>query len=437
MQVRVLALALLVAAGIGIQGASGPHLRWQSRGQIEPFGSALDVAARGNVVVASGNVCTGPNLGQCNWYVRTIDASDGVTLWEERLNVGGFDRSQGVVIHGDRVFASGWFATPAQGFDFVVRAYELRSGAPLWEQRIHRGGFFEVAELLGAHANRVFAVGTVQGASGSADFAVVALDAATGAILWESLIDPSGLRFTDQAFSLSLHGSRLFSVGPIDSFTSLLVRAYDVRTGQVLWEDAIPNGSQFVRGRTLASSGDRLFVGAGVFDAMGQEDLLIRAYDELTGTLVWSHQEDTGGHDEVLAIALAGDRLLAAGGDGCDDSFLSCSLATRAFDARTGALLWRDSVQDVSGGDAFPSALIALGGRALVGGSAQDATGDYAWTLRALDLATGSAVWNERITHGGVNTITAVGSRLFAAGFLANAQGLEDITVRAYELNDR
>jgi hypothetical protein len=59
-----------------------------------------------------------------------------------------------------------------------------------------------------------------------------------------------------------------------------------------------------------------------------------RPYDELTGTLLWSHVEDAGGPDEVLTLGLAGDRLIAAAIDGCDDRFLSCSLATRTLDAR-------------------------------------------------------------------------------------------------------
>jgi outer membrane protein assembly factor BamB len=229
----------------------------------------------------------------------------------------------------------------------------------------------------------------------------------------------------------------LFAVGPIQGFTSLLVRAYDARTGQILWQDLIPNGSQFLSGKTLASSGHELFVGAGVFDIAGQEDLTIRAYDELTGSLLWSYVEDAGGHDEVVAIELAGHRLLAAGWDGCDDSFLSCSFATRAFDAQSGALIWRDRFQHVPGGDSFARGLITFGQRVVVGGWAQDATGDYAWTLRALDLATGSAVWNERIAGGGVNAIAGAGNQMFAAGFLANGQGLADVTVRAYDINDQ
>ena len=98
MRVRALVLTALMVGGMAVSADSGLFLLWESRDQIEPVGSALDVAARGNVVVASGNVCSGPSLGHCNRYVRAIDASEGVTLWEARLDVGGFDRSHGVVL---------------------------------------------------------------------------------------------------------------------------------------------------------------------------------------------------------------------------------------------------------------------------------------------------------------------------------------------------
>jgi hypothetical protein len=80
MRVHALVLTGFMVGGMAVSADSGLFLLWKSRGQIEPVGSALNVAARGNVVVASGNVCSGPSLGQCDWCVRAIDASEGVRL---------------------------------------------------------------------------------------------------------------------------------------------------------------------------------------------------------------------------------------------------------------------------------------------------------------------------------------------------------------------
>lgn len=187
------------------------------------------------------------------------------------MNVGLFDRSQGVTILGGRVFASGWFQTAAAGFDFVVRAYDLHDGTVLWQQRIARGGNFEFAELIGAKGNRVYAVGRVLGVTRTSDFSVFAFDAHTGAILWKSVLDTSG---ADVALSLSEQGDRVFAVGLVNNFVDLLVRAYSGLTGAVLWERTITNGSQVVRNRSLAAHGGVLYLGAGIFLDNGTEDAI-------------------------------------------------------------------------------------------------------------------------------------------------------------------
>jgi hypothetical protein len=76
-----------------------------------------------------------------------------------------------------------------------------------------------------------------------------------------------------------------------------------------------------------------------------------------------------------------------------------------------------------------------LGIRVVVGGWAQDARGEYAWAFRALDLVTGLVVWEDQVTGGGVNALTGVGSRVFAAGFLDKAGAVPDVTARAYEMS--
>jgi outer membrane protein assembly factor BamB len=129
---------------------------WQNRGQLEIAGSALAVDVAGDVVVAGGNVCTAFVISSCNWFVRAIDATSGATMWEERLNVGAFDRSLSVVIHGNRVFASGHVGSQL-GIDFAVRAYDLHTGMSLWQQRLD--AFGEVAYVVGARGNLLFAAG--------------------------------------------------------------------------------------------------------------------------------------------------------------------------------------------------------------------------------------------------------------------------------------
>jgi outer membrane protein assembly factor BamB len=401
---------------------------WENRGQAELEGAVLDVAAAGNVAVAVGNVCTAPATSACNWFVRAIDTLDGTTLWEDRLNVGFFDRSQGVAITGNRVFASGWFQTATTGFDFVVRAYDLRSGTLLWQQRIHRGGFVEFAELIGAQGNRVYAVGRVLGASRTSDFTVMAFDARTGAPLWESVLNTFG---TDVAFSVSEQGERVFAVGLAANFFDLLLRAYDGLTGSVLWEHRVPNGSQFVSNRSLAAHGGLLYVSAGIFSNAGEEDAIVHAYDQRTGALRWSQRIDAGRNDEAVTLTVHGNTVFAALFEDCDNQFLACSFATRAFDASSGVELWHDRFQDVAGADTFPQSLVVANNRLFVGGASADADGVYHWRLRLLDLATGDVLADERDTSalgGAINKMADANGVVLAGGYRDGVM----FTVRAY-----
>jgi outer membrane protein assembly factor BamB len=430
---RTIALTIVVLSATAAVHAQPLVVRWENRGQTELEGAVLDLATEGNVVVAAGNVCTATNTSTCNWFVRAIDTSMGTTLWEDRLNVGLFDRSQGVAISGNRVFASGWFQTTTGGFDFVVRAYDMRDGTTLWQQRIARGGFFEFAELVGAKGNRVYAVGRVLGETLTSDFTVFAFDARTGTIVWESVLDTFR---TDVAFSLSEQGDRVFAVGPVNNFFDLLVRAYDGLTGASLWERTITNGSQFVRNRSLAVHGGLLYLGAGVFLNNGTEDAIVHAYDQHTGQLVWARQFNTGGFfNEASVVTVQGNYLLAAGAEGCDEFFLACVFSTRAFDARTGEHLWQDAFQDAAGADSFAQSVAVSSGRVFAGGWAADENDVYQWRMRVLEVKSGAVIADEvstGATGSGLNAIVAAGSTVFTGGFLGRPAAGGEFTVRAY-----
>ncbi len=435
--------------GTAVQHSTAPgDLLWENRGQPEPFGQALAVAVQGNVVVATGGVWTNRTAG--NWFVRAHDAKTGVTLWEDRVGApNAFVRSQEVAVDDGRVFASGWLFTPAHGFDFVIRAYDLNSGALLWEQRVDRGGTFEFAEVVVAHGGRVFAAGRVLGASGSSDFALFAFDAQTGEPLWESVTDPSGLGLVDIAVALRAEGDRVFVAGTIFAVdpdggdfnlasNSLLVRAYDARTGAILWEDKVPDAMNWYT-RTLAAEGHLLFVGGSILNATDNLDFMVRAYDTQTGALVWMDQVDQQVLESATAFVATGDRLFAAGWD-CDASGFNCHDIVRAYDAQTGAFLWQDRFNepggDVFGGIANP-VLEVDGGHVFLGGAVLNTSGRYEWTIRMYDAKTGTLGWEERIDGGGFlnlpNGFAAQGDRLYAAGSIANPTGHLDFTVRAYK----
>jgi len=415
-------------------------LLWENRGQIEPLGAGLAIAVDEDVVVASGNVCDDVvSVGSCNWFVRAHDAKTGETLWEDRLNPGRFDRSQDVVIDGDRVFASGWFQLPVvsgAGVDFVVRAYDLKRGTLLWQQQIDRG-VVDIAERITARDGRVFGVGRTKGATGSnSDFAIFAFDAATGVELWESVTDVFQV---DIAFTVTVDRDTVFAAGPVQNFTSLLIRAYDARTGQLLWQDEVPGGQMFVQGQgKLVTQRGLLFVAGGILTQAGDQDFIVRAYDKKTGALRWVQQLDAGGNDEALSLDVSGNRLFAGGYDACDAAFLSCSFSVRALAPKTGAVLWQDRFQATPGGDANVTAIVARGGLVFAGGNAQDAAGLYQWTLRIYDAVSGALLGTELIASGGGSSnligLSLAEDRLYATGTIGTSAVSGDFTVRAYHV---
>ena len=419
---------------------SAPSLAWENRGQSVPFGGALAIAIEGNIVVATGNVCSDESVFSCDLFVRAHDAKSGRTLWEDRQGPGAFDRSQGVAIDGDRVFASGWYQGPpvngAGSFDFVVRAYDLKRGTFLWQQRIDRGRV-DFGEAVAAKDGRVFAVGRVRGPTGSSDFTTFAFDAKTGTKLWESVID---IRLVDVAFNVVVDGSRVFSTGPIRNHGSVLLVAQDASTGAILWRTEMAGGQMaFTQQGRLIAQGRTLYVAGGIIAANGNEDPMIWTFDAVTGAPGWSRQIDTGGNGEAQSLVVSEDRVIVGSTDGCDATFLACAFSVRALSVRSGDVLWLDRFQPVPGGDGAVFAVVAKSGLVFAGGTVSDGDGLYRWTLRTLDASSGKVVASEFIPSNGdffnaVIGLAVKGNRLYAAGALGTSPTSDDFTVRGYRL---
>lgn len=424
----------LALPSVGLRAQSHPVRGpiWQNTGQPEPIGAGLAIAVSNDVVVASGNVCTASS--SCDWFVRAMDPDTGATRWEDRLNPGGFDRSQGVIIDGGRVIASGWFQVPIDpvtrtgGFDFVVRAYDAASGTLLWQQRVDRGTT-DFAESLAAADGRVFAVGRVRGASSGSDFTIFAFDAATGMELWESV---TNVFQVDIAFSVAADRDAVFVAGPVRNRTALLVRAHDARTGAVRWEDEIPDGQMFVtQPNRLATEAGTLYLAAAVNTPNGDQDALVRAYDQRSGAIRWTQQWDGGGNDEAIGLATKGTQLFVVGEDGMNADFLAGFRTVRALDRKTGRVQWLDSFQLAPGGDAFAVSVLVDGDVVFTGGAAQDATGEYVWSLRTYDAHTGTLRDQDEGDLGGINALAGRNGRVYATGFLGTFN-TPVFAVRAY-----
>ena len=437
-------------------GKSG-DLLWENRGQPEPIGIVRAIGAEGNVVVATGETgettpaCAYPFFNSCHWYVRAQDASTGATLWEDRLATAesSFGRATAVAVQGGHVFAAGWLRGAAQPFfDFVVRAYDLNLGQLLWERRVHRGAVTERAYAVVARDGQVFVAGNVASGTSRA-FTLFVLDAQTGDIVWES--DTAGLRL-GTAGAVRVQGERVFVAGtghipsapPGRMGRSLLVQAYDKGTGAMLWENEVPDAFFFINQNAvddLAVRGDLLFVSSGILEADLSTNLffdpMVRAYDVRTGALLWVDHMHRQAGGEANRLGLGAGRLFVYDWD-CDDPLFQCFGHVRAYDPDTGTVRWEDRFTGPGGDSLIPTdAFDVHGSQVFVGASLLNAQQDqYQWTVRSYDAIRGTLLWENRSEDpgflNGPSAMKASGGRLYVAGTNDRLDGGFDFTVRAY-----
>ena len=209
--------------------------------------------------------------------------------------------------------------TPGRGYEFVVRAYDLQVGALLWSQELSRGSqcveerpaFARcVAKALAVRDGRVFVVGHLTRTSARSDFAVLAFDGATGAPLWESVTDPTGLGLNDYAWGVVADGGRVHVVGEIGNDSGLLIQSHDEATGAIQWQQHVPDAHNFTLKDTIAAGGNAVFIGG----TDGQGRAFVQAYDAGTGAVLW--EDHVGGAGQISALSATGNRLFAIGVEG-------------------------------------------------------------------------------------------------------------------------
>jgi outer membrane protein assembly factor BamB len=438
---------LLLLVVLAAPPAGGQEIVWENRGQPEFGGDAVDIDGGEGVVVASGIV--DDEFFNSQWFVRAVDLRTGATKWEDRFGPVLFGLAKDVAVHGRRAFVAGWILNPEGGFVFVVRAYALHSGTLLWSLEMGRGprcgeeapGFARcIAKALDVQGDRVFVVGHLTRTAARSDFAVVALDAATGARLWESVIDPTGTGANDYAWAVKAKGDHLFVLGEVGDGSALLLRAHDAKTGAVRWQQQLAGARNFTLKDTLAAGGDRVFI-AGT-DANGH--FMVQAYDASSGSLRWADRVDDGdrvGEAEALSFEDDGSegRLFATGVVGCNPvTFVECQLAVRAYDPGRG-LLWHRADQARGGDWGFPLQIAAGVGRVFVGGGELLEDGQYHGTVRAYRARDGALAWEDQFDAGGdpfgfLDTLAVVDGRLLAGGeIFRSPDGSGDFVLRRYD----
>ena len=108
-------------------------VRWTDRVQEFPgLVTSLQIASFQGRVFASGYT-SGPNNGT-DIVVRGYDALQGTLLWNSVWDTGRDDLPQAIVAGPTAVVVVGYGGnTPGRALNFIVRAYDPKSGAVLWK----------------------------------------------------------------------------------------------------------------------------------------------------------------------------------------------------------------------------------------------------------------------------------------------------------------
>lgn len=380
---RILPLAALLACTSA--WSSPGDTAWTST--YDPGGEPSSM----NAMTVSGTTAyaaiSGPYNGEpsshADIHLRAYDIPTGALLWEDVwTSTGQLDNSvSDIAASGGRVFIVAVRGVPGtfnfRSYEWAVRAYVGNSGTVLWEDHCPGGG----ADRVVATSRWVYVAGACT-TGATQTVRIRAYAAATGKLRWERRIP--------DMYSLSaiaLAGDELVVTG-IEDLTaqSLLVRAYDVIRGRLRWQrrPELPQGA-VVSGSYLAADGRVAYLGWWSDHGDGTSTGTVAAYESTRGRLRWQSHLD----GPVTGLALAPGWLYVAKAGG--ESMVS------AYGANSGLLRWQDS----PGTPAAPcraSAVTVGGNQLFVAGSAYHPLHETAsnFLVRAYTLG-GTLLWADDV----------------------------------------
>jgi outer membrane protein assembly factor BamB len=451
-----------VVFGSAHAGSDGGSLLWQDRfpagedpiARIAVEDDRTFVAGKGPDLTANtghvGTISTG-------WLVRAYDSATGAVLWRDAvMGFSAIENKANTIVATEGLVFVGGFTNPTSAADSaLIRVYDARSGALRWQDLFDSGGIF--AEVNGIAVRRdgsgrllAFAVGRGTRSNGNNQWIVRAYDAKSGALLWQDVLS-SGV-FNDPE-SVTTDGQHVFAGGFTTDNTMnsrhFTVRAYDALSGTLLWQDRVASGMQGFAGGDaavqVATEGSQL-VAAGVITDTNGFHFAVRTYDTVTGTLLWADLVNTGaGNDNAESVTLHDGQAFIAGSGGmaCSAGLPSdCDWLLRAYDQATGALTWSMQVDGNHQQDDAANVILACGDRiAIAGNAGTDSAAPYAdWRVQVRSADTGALVWDDVLstpaTYAFPVGLAVSGTRLFAAGSTIDvAGGTQDggYVVRAHD----
>ena len=221
---------------------------------------------------------------------------------------------------------------------------------------------------------------------------------------------------------------------------ALLAASWPVAAQQpTLWETPIELQQVLLDG--IATKGKLVFVGGSqlVNEVQGFQGQIIGAYDAKTGEQAWFEEGDvatgnvSGAQGEAFLAPLVVAKNIVVAGGGREVAGPDFEGAVRAYDAKTGTLLWSKHLASAS----FTEVAV-VGSRVFSAAVVDGEIGAPFIELDAWDLVTGDPLWTK--THGpgaadpAVFALAAAGKYVAVVGQQNGvAPGTTDLLVRVYD----
>jgi outer membrane protein assembly factor BamB len=373
--VAAVVAALLGTSALPAHGAAG-DVAWSSS-----WTPATRLWVGGITVASGGPVVTVGCFGTDHiGLVLAYERATGASRWSARINgPGAWDCVDTVAVtpDGRTVIAAGttWYRSETGPLRFAaaIRAYDARTGALRWVQRVCEQCFGLVVRqpVLTPDGRSVFVPMTLSNARA---VRVFRFDVITGDRRWKAALQ-DGLT----SFVVTPDGRSVIGTGSADGEgRDLAVEALRVADGGVRWRRTVTSASPTGRdeGTSLAVSADgaQVFV-AGRLDADVTSELVVRSFAVTDGAKGWTVEDAIAG-TPVIAVSVEGTVVVTSGAE------------VRGLSPVTGDEGWSTTVDGIRSISAAPDRPEVYGSRSV---------GDTGATfLFAIDALTGQVLW-ERI----------------------------------------